>query len=107
MPLVFDVIEEADGGGVMGCDSGGVCVEAVDPAVGVAVAAFCAAPEALFELVGKSSELRSIVTLRTAPTRSLAIRDHDSIRLWASQHAAGPKPLIICENILANYGLFS
>lgn len=33
--------------------------------------------------------------LRTAPTRSLAKRDHDSILLCASQHAAGPKPLIV------------
>lgn len=29
---------------------------------------------------------------RTAPTRSLAIRDHDSSRLWANQQAAGPRP---------------
>lgn len=29
---------------------------------------------------------------RTAPTRSFAIRDHDSSRLWASQQAAGPRP---------------
>lgn len=35
--------------------------------------------------------------LRTAPTRSLAKRDHDSIRLCASQQAAGVRPLIfIC-----------
>lgn len=33
--------------------------------------------------------------LRTAPTRSLAIRDHVSIRLCANQQAAGPKPLMI------------
>lgn len=32
---------------------------------------------------------------RTAPTRSFAKRDHDSIRLCANQHAAGPKPLIL------------
>lgn len=34
------------------------------------------------------------VDFRTAPTRSFASRDHDSIRLCASQHAAGPNPLI-------------
>lgn len=33
--------------------------------------------------------------LRTAPTRSLAKRDHDSIRLCASQQAAGVRPLIL------------
>lgn len=33
--------------------------------------------------------------LRTAPTRSFANRDHDSIRLWANQQAAGPSPLIL------------
>lgn len=36
---------------------------------------------------------------RTAPTRSLAIRDHDSSRLCASQQAAGPKPLILYFSI--------
>lgn len=35
------------------------------------------------------------VDFRTAPTRSFAKRDHDSIRLCASQQAAGPNPLIV------------
>lgn len=35
------------------------------------------------------------VDFRTAPTRSFASRDHDSIRLWANQQAAGPNPLIV------------
>lgn len=41
---------------------------------------------------GFSSDLLDFLT---PPTRSLARRDHDSKRLWASQHAAGPKPLIL------------
>jgi len=47
---------------------------------------------------GLSSDLSSDFSdaRRTAPTRSLAIRDQDSRRLWASQQAAGPKPLIFC-----------
>jgi hypothetical protein len=46
---------------------------------------------------GLSKDLSSLFSeaLRTAPTRSLAIRDHDSNRLWANQHAAGPNPLIL------------
>lgn len=116
MPLVFDVIDDADGGGVIGCDNGGVCDVEFDPDVVpaakavVVFAVVAAEPEPLFALlfdvVGNSSEFRSKATLRTAPTRSLAMRDQDSMRLWASQQAAGPKPLIICENILANcYGV--
>lgn len=38
------------------------------------------------------------VDLRTAPTRSFASLDHDSIRLCASQQAAGPSPLIFVPN---------
>ena len=34
--------------------------------------------------------------MRTEFTRSRAIRDHDSNRLWANQQAAGPNPLILC-----------
>lgn len=45
----------------------------------------------------------SAAGFRTAPTRSLAKRDHDSIRLCASQHAAGPKPLILP---LVSFSLF-
>lgn len=41
---------------------------------------------------GFSSDLLDFLT---PPTRSLARRDHDSNRLWASQQAAGPRPLIL------------
>ena len=80
IPLVVDVIEEADGGGVMGGGGGVVEAEAL-----------------LLPAVPLSSELRSKVTRRTAPTRSLAMRDQDSMRLWASQQAAGPRPLIFAQ----------
>ena len=79
MPLVVEVIDEADGGGVMGGGGGVIEVLAV---------------LLLLQPTPLSSELRSSVTRRTAPTRSLAMRDHDSMRLWASQQAAGPRPLI-------------
>lgn len=49
----------------------------------------------LFNGGGVESDLSSSdfsEDFRTAPTRSLAMRDHDSKRLWASQQAAGPKP---------------
>jgi hypothetical protein len=39
----------------------------------------------------------SLCRCRTAPTRSLAMRDHDSSLLCASQQAAGPNPLIILK----------
>lgn len=43
------------------------------------------------------SSLRSVDVddLRTTPTRSLAMRDHDSRRLCVSQQAAGPRPPFI------------
>lgn len=41
------------------------------------------------------------VDFRTAPTRSLAKRDHDSMRLCANQHAAGPRPLILFSFFLS------
>lgn len=47
------------------------------------------------ELLGWSpSSLRSVDVddLRPTPTRSLAMRDHDSRRLCVSQQAAGPRP---------------
>lgn len=45
------------------------------------------------------------VDFRTAPTRSFARRDHDSIRLCASQHAAGPKPLILLYYLIYRYSI--
>jgi len=101
IPLVVEVTDEADGGGVMGC-GGGV----VEPSP---IGRMCTTddplpPEPLAPPVVEllplplgdpsSAEFRSRVTRRTAPTRSLAIRDQDSMRLWASQQAAGPRPLI-------------
>lgn len=78
---MVDVTDEADGGGVIGGGGGVDDADVVAPL---------------------SSELRSRVTRRTAPTRSLAIRDHDSIRLWASQQAAGPRPLIFSNRLMAD-----
>uniref|UniRef100_A0A1B0AJD5 Uncharacterized protein n=1 Tax=Glossina pallidipes TaxID=7398 RepID=A0A1B0AJD5_GLOPL len=91
--LVVDVMDEADGGGVMG--RAGCLVK-----IGGALLGIVSLSLTLADVEGKSSELRSKVTRLTAPTRSLAMRDHDSRRLCASQHAAGPRPLIICINIL-------
>lgn len=105
MPLVVEVTDEAEGGGVIGCGGGvvpppeppspimgRVCTTPLPPPVAPAVAA---APLPLALL--SSAEFLSRVTRRTAPTRSLAIRDQDSMRLWASQQAAGPRPLIFCQ----------
>lgn len=89
MPLVVDVTDEADGGGVIGCGGGGV-VEDTPSLPGRVGAQLLLPPLALLS----SAELRSRVTRRTAPTRSLAMRDQDSMRLCASQQAAGPSPLI-------------
>jgi len=98
IPLVVDVTDEADGGGVMGC-GGGV----VEPSpIGRMCTTETPLPPAVEEAplplgVPSSAEFRSRVTRRTAPTRSLAIRDQDSMRLWASQQAAGPRPLIFSQ----------
>lgn len=48
-------------------------------------------------------DVSSVLSLRTAFTRSLAIRDHDSRRLWASQH--GPRPLIIQVRVVEIHGV--
>lgn len=51
----------------------------------------------LIEVLGDDGSFSSVdlsADLRTAPTRSFASRDQDSIRLCASQQAAGPSPLI-------------
>lgn len=51
----------------------------------------------LIEVPGDDGSFSSVglsADLRTAPTRSFANRDHDSIRLCANQQAAGPSPLI-------------
>lgn len=50
----------------------------------------------LFEF-GDLSSFLSLLPRRTALTRSFAIFDHESILLWANQHAAGPNPLIIIQ----------
>lgn len=56
----------------------------------------------LIDVLGDDVSLLSVdlsVDLRTAPTRSFAKRDHDSIRLCANQQAAGPSPLIfVCHS---------
>ena len=54
----------------------------------------------LFELL-----LSSLLSPRTAPTRSLAILDQDSSLLCASQQAAGPSPLIFLSYTF-NFSLF-
>lgn len=59
----------------------------------------------LIDVLGDDDGFSSVdlsVDLRTAPTRSLAIRDHDSIRLCANQQAAGPSPLIFSPRDPAN-----
>lgn len=88
MPLVVEVTDEADGGGVIGC--GGGVVEDAPSLPGNTWVQPLLPPLPLLS----SAELRSSVTRRTAPTRSLAMRDQDSMRLCASQQAAGPRPLI-------------
>ncbi|KAI9581486.1 hypothetical protein GQX74_012811 [Glossina fuscipes] len=90
---VVDIMNEADGGGVMG--RAGCLVK-----IAAALLAIVSSSLTIADVEGNSSELRSKVTRLTAPTRSLAMRDHDSRRLCASQHAAGPRPLIICINTL-------
>uniref|UniRef100_A0A1B0BAU3 Uncharacterized protein n=1 Tax=Glossina palpalis gambiensis TaxID=67801 RepID=A0A1B0BAU3_9MUSC len=93
-PRVVDIMNEADGGGgVMG--RAGCLVK-----IAAALLAIVSSSLTIADVEGNSSELRSKVTRLTAPTRSLAMRDHDSRRLCASQHAAGPRPLIICINTL-------
>lgn len=52
----------------------------------------------LIDVLGDDDGFSSVdlsADLRTAPTRSFAKRDHDSIRLCANQQAAGPRPLIV------------
>ena len=60
--------------------------------------------ESVLTFGGGVPDLLSVLSvLRTAPTRSLAIRDQDSNRLWANQQAAGPNPLIFSHELISTY----